>query len=104
MRAGFLCLWDENACVTHTCRKHTVHQRGSPRRLGAPHGRSVCCPAHMRGTVSSASEGSLVCLLPLTMGARQQGAHPFLAFQHRTISAVVLSSRLVVWGTSGQVI
>jgi hypothetical protein len=45
-----------------------------------------------------------VCLLPLTIGARQQEVNPFLAFQHRTISAVVLSSRLVVWGTSGQVI
>jgi len=58
----------------------------------------------MRGTVSSASEGALVRLLPLTIGTHQLGAHPFLAFQHRTISAVVLSSRLVIWGTSGQVI
>ena len=23
MSAGFLCLWDENTCVTHACRKHT---------------------------------------------------------------------------------
>src|SRR5262249_32097857 len=66
--------------------------------------RSVCSPAPMRGTVGSVSEGLFVCLLPLTVGARQQGAHPCLAFQHRTISAVVLSSRLVIWGTSGQVI
>jgi hypothetical protein len=45
----------------------------------------------MRGTVGSASEGSFVCLLPLTVGARKHGAHPFLASQNRAISAVVLS-------------
>jgi len=64
----------------------------------------VCCPAQMRGTVGSASEGSFVCLLPLTVGARKHGTHPFLASQNRAISAVVLSLCLVVWGTSERVI
>jgi hypothetical protein len=60
-------------------------------------------PCPNTGTVGSTSEGSLVRLLPLTIGACTHGANPCLASQHRAISAVVLSSCLVVWGTSEQV-